>query len=154
MSLDLDKVLLTSTVPAFVEVSRGSFTLSTTARTIAPAASTTFTSTTPVDTTTGAIRLSVSSDNVVSDLFTSYLVNERISVPPAGVKGSSPYITNTASVSGSPSVLSLTTDNEYALTPTSISVTMKIENPYAGTATLSATTFTFRYSIFAPTYIV
>lgn len=153
MPLDLDKIQLTSSLPAYMNVESGQFIINV-AGSLASSATTNVSNSITSDTTKGSIKVYLQQTPVPSDVFTIYGTNTLLPVMPWGNNVQSPLVNIGCSVSGNPSVASQPVNINLRLTTTGISATITVTNPYAGTMTLTSTTFTFRYSIFAPTYVV
>lgn len=152
MALDYDKIHYASSIPAYMNVQNGSFSF-TVSGSLSASATSQFTGNTTANIASGSVKIYIRQTPVPSDIFTDYTSDALLPVPPLGQGFSGfPPINVGCSVSGNPSVTSITVHVATSLSTSGITTVITINNPYAGTMTLTSTTFTVLFSVFAPTY--
>lgn len=142
-----------STAASYKAVQTGTFTV-TVSGTIASGTQQTYTGSSAVSLRTGSVKLYFTQDNVpLTAPLIDYTSSTLIPAPPAGASNGNPIIWVGCTVSGGDPtteidvLMNIRMDNT-----TGISATLYIFNPTLGTMTLTTTTFTFRYTVYAPTY--
>lgn len=150
MAVDLDKVIFYSGVPAYTNVQSGSFSVSVTGAVIAPSGETAFSNSANAAITKGSLRMHIRQNPVPGG--SNYTSSTML--PMASLTSNTPIMNNGCSVVGDPSATSIGVIGSVRLTTNAIQASLVFYNPYAGNMTLTPTTYTFYYSVYAPTYIV
>lgn len=152
MSLsDPSAVTLYTPYPALQEFANGTFTVNISG-TVAVSATATFTGSASLSRPNGLTRLYINQSPVPSGGFSvaTYTAADWLTTPPYGTAGT-PSVVIGCSIAGDPSTTEISTISFDTITASSIAFTVVIQNPYAGTMTLTNTTLTVKYFTFVPT---
>lgn len=145
MTLDLDKVQYTSTLPSFRNGDSSSFTVTVSGTVGAGATATKGSGSAVFAKATRMVRYSMQQDIVPS--IAQYTSSNRVPLAiMVGGSSFSPFIG--CSVAGSPSVTEIAPNIYITSTTTGVSVSVDINNPFAGTMTLTTTVLTIYYTAF------
>lgn len=147
MQLDYDKIHYTSLIPAYMKVQEGSFTINVSGS-VGAGLSATFNGSDSVAITKGSLKVYIRQSPVPVSTIAYYDSNSLLPVPAYGAGSGTPSLILGASGAAS----EIDALFWVSLGPSGISASINIFNPNAGSITLTSTTFTVYYRVYAPTF--
>lgn len=155
MQPDYDKIHYISTIPALMKVQEGSFNV-VVSGSIGAGNSATFTGNTGTQIQKGTIKMYIRQNPVPAGSFpglVDYNSSTYLAAPPAGATNGEPFVWVGCSVAGDPFTQEIDALVSYFISPSGLSVSIYIFNNTGGTMSLTNTTFTFYYKVYAPTFL-